>query len=209
MSAGRPQSGLTLLEVIAATAIVLVTVAAVTTATVTAARAGGRAQDSAAADAVLLAEAARLRALPFFVPLPPDWPTRRVAAAPSAVGELFPHADPALNADDARFLATGAQAGAFETRVAANGHEIRRIAWMASCDASGWRCAPVMALEGWRGWGAAAMPAEALLVRLEVSSKIGSQAGWSEDVRSLTFVLTADGRPRSVDPTSLAGEWAP
>jgi hypothetical protein len=210
---GLPQAGLTLLEVIAATAIVLITVTAVTTITVTAARAGGMAEDAAAADTALLAEAARLRALPFFVQLPLDWPERRESSMPSAVGELFPHADVALNADEARYLVSGERTGAFETSVVVSGLVVRRAVWMARCESSGWRCAATTTLDGWHAWGGAALPAEALLVRLEVSRRPDVAAGSDEGgARALTFVLTGEARPRAVDVEALSevmGEWTP
>jgi len=208
-----PEAGLTLLEVIAATAILLITVTAVTTVTVGAARASGRARDGAAADAALLAEAARLRALPFFVPLPDDWPLRREATTPSAVGELFPHADVSLNADEARFLVSGERAGAFETSIVVQGLTLRRTAWMACCEATGWRSAALTVLAEWHAWGGAAVPAEALLVRLEASPRPdGSTAPDDSRLRGVTFVLSAGGRLMPVDPETLADgpeEWAP
>ena len=205
-------AGLTLLEVMAATAIVLMTCAAVTTVTVTAARAGGRAQLSAAADSALLAEAARLRSLPFFAPLPSDWPVRRQAPLQSAVGELYPHADVALNAEDSRIFVDGPRAGAFETSVTVQGRTVRRIVCMARCEAVGWRAAPFSAVEGWHAWDAGAVPGEALLVRLEAVRGQGEPGDGESGTRVLTFVLTAEGRPRSVDPAALVegGEsWAP
>lgn len=208
---GLPEAGLTLLEVIAATAIVLLTVTAVTTVTVTAVRAGGRAENASAADAALLAEAARLRALPFFVPLPLDWPERRETATPSAIGELFPHADVALNVDDARFLDSGERAGAFETSVVVQGLTLQRTAWMARCEASGWHCVALTPLDGWHAWGDGAAPAEALLVRLEASQEPGAPTGLPDAptgpddprARGLTFVLSAQGRPRAVGLETL------
>lgn len=204
VKARRTEAGLTLLEVMAATAVLLATVTAVTTVTVTAARAGGRAQHDAAGDAALLAEAARLRALPFCIPLPPEWPATRESSAPSAVGELFPHADPALNDETALFHASGAEAGAFETSVSVDGVEVRRTAWMVSCRASGWRSEPMPALNGWRAWRGVVLPGEALLVRLEVRSQ-GSPPDGGTGTRGLTFLLEGH-RPESADPTALFDE---
>jgi hypothetical protein len=207
------EAGLTLLEVIAATAIVLMTVTAVTTVTVGAARASSRSRGRAAADAALLAEAARLRALPFFVPLPVDWALRRETTTRSAVGELFPHADASLNADDGRFLISGPRAGAFETAVVVQGITIRRTTWMTSCEASGWRSAAMTALGGWRAWGGAAVPGEALLVRLDVCPQRDAPSADDDSrLRGLTFMLSAGGRAGPVDPetpTEGPGEWAP
>ena len=176
VSADLRQAGLTLLEVMAATAVVLMTVTAVTTVTVTAARAGGRAQAGAATDAVLLAETARLRALPFFMPLPSDWPLTRQSPVSSALGELFPHADPALNDEAALFHASGALSGAFETSVSVDGVVVRRTAWMVSCRVSGWRRQPPATVDGWHAWGGSSLPAEGLLVRLEASPQTGAPA---------------------------------
>jgi len=205
-------AGLTLVEVMTATAIVLMTCAAVTTVTLTAARAGGRAQLSAAADSALLAEAAWLRSLPFFASLPSDWPTRRQAPVLSAVGELYPHADVALNTGDSRIFIDGPHAGAFETSVMVQGRMVRRIACMARCEAVGWRPVSLAGVEGWHAWDADAVPGEALLVRLEAVRGQGEPGGGESGTRVLTFVLTAEGRPRSVDPAALfdGGEsWAP
>ena len=205
-------AGLTLLEVMAATAIVLMTCAAVTTVMVTAARAGGRAQLSAAADSALLAEAARLRSLPFFAPLPSDWPVRRQAPVQSAVGELYPHADVALNTGDSRIFIDGPRVGAFETSVTVQERAVTRTVCMARCEAAGWRPVPLAGVEGWHAWDAGAVPGEALLVRLEAVRGQGEPGDGESGTRVLTFVLTADGRPRSVDPAALVegGEsWAP
>ncbi len=185
----------------AATAIVLMTCAAVTTVTVTAARAGGRAQLSAAADSALLAEAARLRSLPFFVPLPSDWPARRQAPVPSAVGELYPHADVALNAEDSRIFIDGPRAGAFETSVTVQGRTVRRTVCMARCEAVGMAsCALWRPSRGGMPGTRVRVPGEALLVRLEAVRGQGEPGDGESGTRVLTFVLTAEGRPRSVRP---------
>lgn len=217
--------GLTLVEVVVATAIVLTTCVAVTAATVTAARAGGRSQQQLKADELLQREAARLRSLPCFAPLPGDWPLSRVVPEPSAVGELFPHADHTLNDDVSRFVATGEPAGAFVSTVSVGAAEVRRTAWMARCEQDGWRRLGVAQVAGWHGWSGEAMAGEALIVRLETSIYAGSAAGSGSAVdfgaaspapagrtRTLTVVLTSDGDLEAIDPEALdglEGETAP
>jgi type II secretory pathway pseudopilin PulG len=221
--------GMTLLEVLAATAVLLATCLAVTGVTVTAARAGAQSAHVARADQVLQAEAARLRALPFFAPLQADWPLSRVPAAPSAVGELFPHADEALNLGEPGYVATGDLAGSYVSSVLVGDAEVVRAAWMARCDASGWRRLAALEVSGWQAWAGMTMPGEALVVRLETSavaatattagSGAGTLAGAGAGTlaptlrhRTLTVVLSADGRPGAVDPDalgSLDGEVLP
>jgi len=199
-----PSSGLTLVEVLVATAILLLTCTAVTSVIVASARAGGASRRIETMDAALIAEAARLRALPLFAPLPVDWPVRHEMTVPSAMGELFPHAHVDLNTGDTRFLALGECAGAFETSVVVQGTTVRRTAWMACCDASGWRPVPVTTLAGWQAWGGVAMPAEALLVRLEAILATGAAPGGARAGGSgLTLVLTSEGSPASGDPGAL------
>lgn len=145
-----------------------------------------------------------MRALPLFAALPAEWPERREAPVPSAVGELFPHADVALNDDDARFVLSGDVAGAFETTVVVEGVTLRRVAWMARCEASGWRCMPSAALDGWCAWGGVAVPGEGLLVRLEASQEpTASPVPGGGASRGLTIVLSAASAPRALDMDAL------
>lgn len=189
---------MSLLEVLAATAVLLTTCAAVTTVVVTAARATGRAGRVTVADQALLAEAARLRALPFFVAPAAGGAGDAQDAAPSAVAELFPHADVGRNVDKACYVASGAGAGSFESVVTLDGVEVRRTAWMALSGASGWRLVASTALEGWDARGGVPVPAEALLVRLQApASAEGAKAEASGSlkgaIRVLTIVLSPEG----------------
>ncbi len=191
------------MEVIAATALVMVTCLAVTTVVVAAGRAGARAEGVGAADEALRAEAARLRALPFFAPLPAAWPATRVATAPSAVGELFPHADTAYNGESPGYVASGDHAGAFLSSSLIGEISVRRTAWMARCGDDGWSRVDTGTVAGWTAWSSAAMPAEALVVVLEAGApKSGGPA--PPPTRALVLVLAAEGRPAGADPAALA-----
>jgi hypothetical protein len=82
---------------------------------------------------------------------------------------------------------------------------------MTVCQASAWRCVPETMLEGWHAWGGASVPAEGLLVRLEViDDGAGAVALPSPDEarpRSLWLLLPGSGAPRALDVEAyLAGE---
>lgn len=223
--------GLTLVEVVVATAIVLTTCVAVTAATVTATRAGGRSQHDLKADEVLQCEAARLRSLPFCAPMPAGWPVSHALPAPSAVGELFPHADETLDEGAPGYVATGELAGAFVSTVAVGVAEVRRTAWMAWGGQGGWRALRAAQVAGWHGWSGEPLPGAALIVRLETPIDAGPTVdlGSAGDLgsvgdlgsaspspagrtRTLTLVLTSNGDLAAVDPHTLddfVGEAAP
>jgi len=238
---GRPLSdarGMTLFEVIVATAIVLVTCVAVTTVTTTAARAGRQSDVVRRADEALLAEAARLRALPFFSRLPADWPVSHALPAPSAVGELFPHADGSLNEGTPGYIGAGAYSGAYRSMAVVTGAEVRRTTWMACCGAHGWRRLGAGTVDGWCAWSEELPPGEALVVLLEACgggptvspttapdggaatpsapalplTAASPSAGVTGRVRSMILVLTAEASAGAVDPDALDqldGEEAP
>jgi len=201
--------GLTLVEVVVATAIVLVTCVAVSAVIAMAAHAGARSNRALVADGVLQCEAARLRSLPFFSPLPADWPVSRTLPAPSAVGELFPHADETLNGETPGCVASGDLAGAFVSSVVVDDAEVQRTTWMARCEQGGWRLLSAADVAGWRGWSGEAMPGEALVITLEVAAGPApaspSGTGGTSRTRTQTLVLTPEGGLRAVDPEALVG----
>ncbi len=196
----RAASGMTLIEVLAATAILMMTCAAVTTVVVTAAQAGSRASGAAQADAALANEEARLRALAFFSPMTSaavddgDW-------TGSVVGELFPHAEVALSTARGGFRLSGG-VGSFMTDVWGEGPALVREAWFVSggsdlAHAIGWEV-----LSGWRADRCAALPAEALLVRLSMGSggRPGGEGGaGGKGERVLWCVFGLGGGSRVVD----------
>ena len=209
--------GLTLLEVLAATVVLLSTCIAVTTVVVAAMRGTARAERVSAADQTLLAEAARLRALPFLTPEAAGGAGQGHATRADAVGELFPHADASRETPGGRYIATGDCAGAFESRALVDDAEVTRLARWARCDASGWCLVGLAAVQGWEAAPGVPLPGEALVVRLTVA--LASSSGlattpspgsdrqeWPaasvsrhSETRSLTIVLSLDGSVPAID----------
>ena len=191
MRVGGRAGGFSLIEVVIATALLLMAVVSVSATVSQAARTESVVTVRTQAQEALDAEVQHLSALPYFV--------RTVAAdgvgdgAGSDVEELFPHALPARNTPDAYYCADAAAAdyGAFISVVVRDDITIRRTARFVSGLVPGSACDPDC-LYAWSVWSADAPPAPALRVTLTVA---GPGAGSGRSV-----VLTAL-RP-SVEPST-------
>jgi hypothetical protein len=190
-------TGFTLLEVVVAGGILLLTIAAVTLCVVNVSRAGARLERSMDADRAVRRVAQRLRLLPFCSASFP-----RVAAEPGAgqgdlVSSVFPHADPAQNTPVARYVASAGEegpVGSFVTLLLEDGVQIRCVArFLAAADG------PELGVEAMSGWDAlavAAPPSPTLSLTL-------STAGNGRIVRFSRSALS--GAPGGVQPTAGAG----
>lgn len=159
--------GFTLLEAVAAAAVLLVTVTAATGTVVSGSRASARLQRTMEVDDVLRSEVERLRALPYCAPV------RAEDAAGSAVAggvldEVFPHALTEAGTADARYVAAGdgdVPAGAFVSVVECGAITVTRVARFL--DGSGEAALGPDAVAGWAVWGADLPPGAAVEVLLE------------------------------------------
>jgi type II secretory pathway pseudopilin PulG len=187
---GRLCAGMTLLEVLAATAILMATCAAATSVVVTAARAGSSAEKSARLDTALVNEAARLRALPYFTALTPEAFTEDDWSG-SVVAELFPHADETILARAGTYEPAAGR-GRFTTTDCLDNIQIARTAWFVSGGNDVEHALGMDALGGWRADRSILPPAGILLVRLSASvTGVGERALWC--------VLGSDAASRHVD----------
>ena len=174
---GRPCGGFSLLEVVIAAALLLMTVTAVSATVVGVSRAGARLGASMDADRAVRSEAERLRALPYCAASYPQ-PGARGEEAPDLVAAVFPHALTAQNAPSARYVAaaeeSGAPAGSFVTLLTRDGVVVRCVArFLAGPD--GPELGPGQ-LAGWDLTGSDTPPAPALSVVL--SAEPGSRSVW-------------------------------
>ncbi len=104
MAVSEREAALTLIEVVIASSLLLLTAVCATPLLVDSLAAGSH--GSRADEAALAAESQLewLRSLPFAPPAPTS---PAAVPAPSVLGEVFPHADPARNAADAYVVLTG------------------------------------------------------------------------------------------------------
>lgn len=177
----RTQGGFSLIEVVIAAALLLLTVTAVTGVVTGVTRGDARLSRATAVDRVLWLETERLRTLPFCAATYPAASGEETggsdsgaggaagwgASAPDAVAELFPHAQPACNSESDYFVVVGdaedEPTGSFVTHRERDGVSVTRVAWFASRDAA--MVAPEE-FDGWSLWGSPAPPATTLVVRL-------------------------------------------
>ena len=165
-----PAGGFSLLEVVVAAALLLMTVTAVSAALTTLTRGSSRLTHAMDVDRVLRDETEYLRALPFCAPTYPSAAEEAtVTGAPAAdlVAEVFPHAVAADNREAARYVAVAtpgdAPVGSFVTRVVRGGVAVERVARFVAPGAP-----PLMpdSVVGWAVWGSSSPPAPALEVHL-------------------------------------------
>ena len=169
--AARRSSGMTLVEVVVAAAIVLLVVT-------TASRTGGvvmaaGAHDGArgAADAAAASELSALRGLPF---------SAGGTTGRSVVTAVFPQADPAAATSQAFFAPAahdGCPAGTFFTSYDTPAGPLTVAATFVTATTCGWAPVAATRLEGFDAAAAAALPADALLVRVTVAWRAGGSAG--------------------------------
>jgi prepilin-type N-terminal cleavage/methylation domain-containing protein len=129
LTCGRP--GFTLLEVVIASALILMTIAGISVCMTTVSRAAARADATTAADRALAALSERLAALPFCADALPSSNPARGSAALDLVTAVFPHACSWANDPDARFVLVdepGAKEGSFVSRRVEDGVVVTCVA---------------------------------------------------------------------------------
>jgi len=163
-SAHARQPGFTLLELLVAVSILLITSLAITAAVVSAQHALSRSAAGARVQAEAASVLEELRTLPF----------GGVGAA-ALLTSVFPHARPELGSSDAYFCAEARgshPAGTFFTYLRLDGAAARVAATFVRAEGGGWSPVPVAALAGYTP---AAPPSDALLVCVTPASGTSSR----------------------------------
>jgi hypothetical protein len=172
--------GLTLIEVVVATAIIMGVVLATSDGIVAVKATTARTARRQAADAAVAAELEHLRSLPF---APASAVGATLADATSArdlVSSVFPHADTARDTDDARFAPEARDdcpPGTFFTVVALPIGRLTIAATFVVGTAVGWRAVPATRLAGYDPRRSVELPSAALLVRVTVAWQAGARQG--------------------------------
>jgi hypothetical protein len=191
---GLDQRGLTLIEAVVATAVVMVVVVAASNAVGVVHGATARADGRGAAEAAAAAEVEDLRSLPF-------------AAGPAAqsatdlVSSVFPHADILRNSPNAAFSPeprAGCPAGTFFTARSLAGGRMTVAATFVFGTIAGWAPVPGSRLAGYDALRSGELPSSALLVRVSVTWRAGADAGVVE--RSAILSGAPDGPCRIAGP---------
>ena len=129
--------GFSLLEVVIAAAIVLLTITAVTACVATVSRAGQRMEAGMRDDRALASVAEWLRETPYCADVLPAPAATRGPGASDLVSAVFPHACSWANTEEARFVAVdedAAAAGSFVTRLTADGVTVVCVARFRGSD---------------------------------------------------------------------------
>ena len=176
---GRPAAtaGLTLIEVLAAMAVLLVGAAASTSLYTLASQMSRRDEAADRARLACRTTAASLLALPF----------RANDGAPDLLATVFPHADTSRNTPEARFVLAGEdgyEPGSFVTEHLAAGVLTRTVATFVRANGLTFQALPVEKVLGWSGAPGDPSPSGALLVSV---SALDGEASDRTDV-----VATAD-----------------
>lgn len=189
-------AGFSLLEVVVAAGLLLMTIAAVTACVTSVAGGGAHLRAAMDADRAARAVAERLRSLPFCAATLPAPTSARGSAATDLVAAVFPHARVVENTGTARFIAAweegDARPGSFVTLVEENGVEVRCVARFLASE--GGTAISAAELDGWSVSERAAPPSAILLMRLTASSR-----GSARTVSLMRSALTGPtaGRRRS------------
>jgi hypothetical protein len=147
----RPQAaGFSLLEVVIAAGLLLLTVTSVTAAVASVSHSGRRAAATMQADGVLESVISHLASLPFCAEALPAGPAGDPTAATDLLAAVFPHADAPRGTAAARYLPTdedGIPGGSFLTCFDQDGVQVTCVArfrrqaggtWLAPADLAGW-----------------------------------------------------------------------
>ena len=170
----RPTAGFSLLEVVVAAGLLLMTIAAVTACVTTAGAGRGRLAAAMDTDRAVRVVAERLRSLPFCAATLPAPSSARGSAATDLVAAVFPHARVAENMEAARYIVSAgedadAPPGSFVTLVEEGGVEVRCVAVFLAGE--GGAALGAAELDGWSAREMAAPPGAVLLVRLTALSR--------------------------------------
>jgi type II secretory pathway pseudopilin PulG len=192
-------TGFTLLEVVVAGGVLLLTITAVTFVLVNASRAGARLERSMDADRAMRCVAQRLRLLPYCASSYPQAANGPDTYTGDLIAAVFPHADVAQNIPEARYivavLGEEEPTGSFVTLQSEGGVQVKCMARFLT-DADG-RELGAGALVGWDKTAATAPPAPTLSLTLSV-------AGSARIVRISRTALSSP--PIDVQPTAGAGQ---
>jgi type II secretory pathway pseudopilin PulG len=191
-------TGFTLLEVVVAAGLLLMTVAAVTGCVTAVSRGGTRLQASMDADRAVRTVADRLRGLPFCATAYPDPGAPRGLAAADLVAAVYPHATASENTETARYDAVGDEdvaAGSFVTLMDDGGVQVRCVARFLS-RMDGVALGPAE-LDGWSADLDSSPPGAALVVILT--------AGNRRVTRTVSVAREALSAPPIVQPLSVSG----
>lgn len=169
----RPAAGFSLLEVVVAAGLLLMTIAAVTALVTNSGAAKAHLQSAMDADRAVGVVAERLRSLPFCADVYPDPGSSRGSAATDLVAAVFPHARVAENTEAARYIVLAgeegdAPPGSFVTLAEESGVEVRCVAVFLARE--GGAALGAAQLDGWSVSELAAPPSAVLLVRVTAAS---------------------------------------
>lgn len=165
---------MTLIEVVVATAVVMVVVVAASNAIGAVNGANARAGSRGAAETAVATEIEELRSLPFAT-ADPDRPS-----AADVVSSVFPHADAGRDSPNATFAPeprAGCPAGTFFTVKSVTAGRMTIAATFVVGTASGWAPVPGARLAGYDALRAIEVPSTALLVRVSVAWQAGARTG--------------------------------
>ncbi len=193
--AGRQSSvaGFSLLEVVVAAGLLLMTIAAVTACITSVSRGEARLQTAMEADRAVCAVAERLRGLQFCAAAYPDSAAVRGLGAGDLVATVFPHARAAQNTETARYVAfedADVAAGSFVTLLEEGGVDVRCVARFLVSE--GGAALSAGDLDGWSASNGIASPGAALEVRL---TAVGSGATRSVLLTRSALATPPIGRP--------------
>ena len=170
----RSAVGFSLLEVVVAAGLLLMTIAAVTACITGVSRGEARLQTAMDADRAVCAVAERLRGLHFCAATYPDSAAVRGLGAGDLVAAVFPHARVSQNTETARYAAAEEEdvpAGSFVTLLEEGGVDVRCVARFLVSE--GGAALSAGDLDGWSTSTGIASPGAAVEVRL---TAVGSGA---------------------------------
>jgi type II secretory pathway pseudopilin PulG len=197
--AGRRSSGFSLIEVVVASGLLLLTIAAVTFCVTSVSANGARLQRVMDADRAVRLVAERLAAMPFYRS-GADADTVSDSGVEDLLSAVFPHADAARNTPTAHYVHIDgevAPAGAFVTVFTASGVDVLCVARFLAAEDG-----PVLgplAVEGWTGAAGDQPPGCALSVRVTATSH-GATCSASFTEAALATALVRSASSASVTP---------
>jgi Tfp pilus assembly protein PilV len=171
--------GLTLIEVVVATAIIMGVVLATSDGVVAVKEMTAGSARRQAAESAVAAELEHLRSLPFAPAAATAATLADAAPARDLVASVFPHADTARDTDDARFAPEARDdcpPGTFFTVVALPIGRLTIAATFVVGTAGGWQAVPAARLAGYDP-RSVELPSAALLVRVTVAWQAGAKQG--------------------------------
>jgi type II secretory pathway pseudopilin PulG len=163
--------GFSLLEVVIAAGLVLLTITAVSAAVASVSHAGRRSEAAARVDLVLASVSARLAALPYCAGTLPHAAAVVGAEGSDLLAATFPSADVRQATSQARYVAADEDAlaaGSFITRFARDGVAVTCVARFRDRPGGAWL--PPEALDGWDVAASESPPAPVLVVEVTAAA---------------------------------------